>query len=372
MEEMLWFYARSILIIYPSFLLIIRIIFKKSILARIGYIMVTAVILATLATSTIEHLGWHKAIGIPIRITVIIAALYTLKNEIKILKDISNSLQEIADFDLSVKVNDEYLKRKDEFGLLASSLHKMATKLKGIVHKIQINSKQLSYTSEQLSSASQQISQGATEQASTTEEISSSIEELIATIESNTDKARHTNELSSKSAQMVNDAYEIFKKTILSINEIAGKVKIIADISQKTNMLALNAAVEAARAGHEGKGFAVVANEVKKLADNSKQALSSIEKITNSSLEVSHIAEDKFKNTVPGILKSAELVKDIAEASSEQLSGAELINSAIQQLTQVTNQNSVSAEEMSATSEELATRAQEMNNIISTFKVDKN
>ena len=364
------FYVRSVLIVYPLFLLVIRLIFKKSLLAKIGYLIITTVILSTISTSTIEYLGLHQAWGIPVRILITIAALMFLKKEILLLKNVSNILGKISDLDISVYVEEKYLNRNDEIGELAVSLNRMAGKLNDIVSRIQDNSKHLSYTSKQLASASQQISEGATEQAGTSEEISSSVEELIATIESNTEKAHSTNVLSSESAGKIKDAFEIFKKTIESINEIAGKVKVISDISQKTNMLALNAAVEAARAGQEGRGFAVVAKEVKKLADNSKQALNSIQKITHSSQEISQIAEDRFSHIVPDVLKSAELVNSISVASREQLSGAELINSALQELTQVTNRNSVSAEEMSATSEELAAQAGELKDIVSAFKVN--
>jgi len=371
MQDILMFYAKSVLIIYPLFLLTIRLIFKRSLLAKIGYIIITTVILSTTATSTIQYFGLPAALGIPVRITVIILALTFLRKEIQLLKTISTILDRISDLDISVYIEEKYIKRKDEIGQLARSLNKMTVKLNGIVQKIQKNSEHLLYTSRQLALASQQISEGATEQASTTEEISSSVEELIATIESNAEKANTTNDLSSESARKINDAFEIFKKTIGSINEIADKVKIIAEISQKTNMLALNAAVEAARAGQEGKGFAVVAKEVKKLADNSKKALTTIEKITHSSQEVSQIADEKFSDIVPDVLKSAELVSSISVASHEQLDGAGLINSAVQQLTQVTNQNSVSAEEMSATSEELAAQAGEMKEIVSAFKLNK-
>ena len=366
------FYGRVVLIIYPLFLLTVRLIFKKSLLAKIGYIIITTVILSTISTSTIEYFGLPAVVGIPIRITLIIVALTFLRKEIVLLKSISNILEKVSNFDISGYVDEKYLNRKDEIGQLAVSLNKMTGKLNEMVLKIQQNSNHLSYTSKQLASASQQISEGATEQASTTEEISSSVEELIATIESNAEKATDTNQISSNSASSINEAYDIFNKTINSINEIADKVKIISGISQQTNILALNAGVEAARAGQEGKGFAVVAKEVKKLADNSKTALGSIEKLTNSSKEVSHIAEDKFKKIVPDILKSADLVSSIAIASREQLSGAELINSAVQQLTKVTNQNSVSAEEMSATSEELAAQAMVLKDIVSAFKTDDN
>ena len=369
MQEIILFYVKSILVIYPLFLLIIRLIFKKSVLAKIGYIMISTVLLSTIATSSIEFMELPKIVGIPVRISIVIIALMFLKKEISLLKEISGILGKISNFDITVGIDDKYLKRTDEFGLLANSLNKMTDELNVIVHKIQKNANHLSYTSSQLASASEQISEGATEQASTSEEISSSVEELMATIESNAEKSIETNGITSNSAQKIDDAFEIFKKTILSINSIAEKVNIIAEISQKTNMLALNATIEAAKAGSEGRGFAVVAKEVKVLADNSKNALSTIKEISDSSLEVSHIADEKFQEIIPDILKSAELVSSITVASREQLSGAELINSAVQQLTQVTNQNSVSAEEMSASSEELAAQANEMKEIISAFKI---
>jgi len=369
MQEIILFYVKSILIIYPLFLLIIRLIFKKSLLAKIGYVMISTVILSTIATSTIEFMEFPKEIGIPIRIVIVVMALMFLRKEISLLKDISGILEKISDLNISVSIDEKYLKRKDEFGQLANSLHKMTNELNAIVHKIQRNANHLSYTSSQLASASEQISEGATEQASTSEEISSSVEELIATIESNADKSNETNSITSSSAQKIDDAFEIFKKTITSINSIADKVNIIAEISQKTNMLALNATIEAVKAGSEGQGFAVVAKEVKSLAENSKSALTIIKEISDSSLEVSHIADERFQEIIPNILKSAELVSSITVASKEQLSGAELINSAVQQLAQVTNQNSVSAEEMSASSEELASQANELKKIISTFKI---
>ncbi len=368
MNDIFAFYLKSVLLIYPLFLITIRLIFKRSLLTKIGHIIVTTVIASTIATKTLEYNGLPAVVGIPVRISIIITALIFLKKDISVLKTISSLLEKISNFDITVNIDDKLIKRNDEIGKLAFSLNMMAKEINKIVSLIKKNSEHLSYTSRQLASASQQISEGAAEQASTTEEISSSIEQLIATIESNAEKSKTTNKLSSQSAKNLNDSYNIFKKTIYSIDEISEKVKTIAEISQKTNMLALNAAVEAARAGQEGRGFAVVAQEVKRLADNSKLALTTIEKITKSSVDISHMAEEKFNNILPDILKSADLVSSITVSSHEQLSGAELINTAIQQLTQVTNQNSVSAEEMSATSEELAAQAEELEKIVTAFK----
>ncbi len=371
MTDKLTFFLKSFAIILPLFIILVKIIFKKSAIVKIGYILVITIFLTSIITSVINLYNLPQVIALPIRITIVISALLFLKKETKILKEMSDIIKSLSELDLSVSIDNKHLVRKDEYGLLANSLKKMTNELNIIIQKIQKNANHLSYSSSQLALASEQISEGATEQASTSEEISSSVEELIATIESNAEKSNETNNITSSSAQKIDVTFEIFKKTIASINSIADKVKIIAKISQKTNMLALNATIEAVKAGSEGRGFAVVAKEVKSLAENSKNALTTIKEISDSSLEVSHIADEKFQEIIPDILKSAELVSSITIASREQLSGAELINSAVQQLAQVTNQNSVSAEEMSASSEELAAQANELKEIISVFVLNK-
>lgn len=369
MKEIFIIYAKSIFIVLPIFLLTIRLIFKKSILTRIGYIIVVTVVLATIISSTLEIYKIPMIVGVVMRILIIIGAIFLLKKEISLLHNLNERLVEIANFNISETIDERYLKRKDEFGLLAQSLNKMEFELKNIVELIKENSDQLASTSTQLSSTSDQISSGVSEQAATTEQISSSIEEMIASIESNNITASKTNSIASKSAKDIEEAFEIFKETLNSVNNISEKITIITAISQETNLLSLNASIEAARAGSAGRGFAIVAQEVRKLADNSRTASTDISEITHSSQELSNYANEQFQKIIPDILKSADLVNKIATANSEQLSGTGLINTSVQQLASITNQNSVASEEMAATAEELASQAKDLKNIVSVFKL---
>jgi methyl-accepting chemotaxis protein len=152
------------------------------------------------------------------------------------------------------------------------------------------------------------------------------------------------------------------------MKEVAQKISIIEEIARKTDLLALNAAVEAARAGEHGKGFAVVASEVRKLAERSQTAAAEISRLTVEGVQTAESAGQLLTKLVPDIQKTAELVREIAAASSEQSTGATQVNKAIQQLDQVIQQNSTASEQMASTAQELASQAETLQSSIAFFK----
>ncbi len=275
--------------------------------------------------------------------------------------------QQVSKGDLTI----DFKAQKNHGGELDEALEAMVANLRSIATTIYNGAENVASASQQLSSASLQMSQGAQEQASASEEISSSMEEMAANIQQNTDNSRETEKIANKAVKDIQVSSQAVAETVDAITLIAEKIAIIEEIASKTDLLALNAAVEAARAGEHGKGFAVVAAEVRKLAEKSQKAAAEITEISGKTVKAAQESKSLLLNTLPDINKTAQLVQEIAASSLEQNTGAEQVNAAIQQLSQVTQGNATAAEEMSSNAEELNSQAEELKTAISYFNIDE-
>ncbi len=302
-----------------------------------------------------------------ISILFIIISAYLLSRSIsKPIENVVNAIKKISNKEINFQIKE---KRKDEIGTLYNSINEINTNFRDIILNINNTAIAVSNASDQLSSASQNIADRANEQAATTEEVATSIEEMLAMINLNSQNAEITGQSSEKSANEMKLSNEFFVKAINSVITISKKILIITEIANKIDILSINAAIEAAHAGEVGKGFSVVANEIRRLADKTKIASNEINKLSQDGQNISKIAGEKLKNVIPEIIKSAELVNKIVSAGKEQQIGAESVNISVQQLTEITNENSASAEEMSASAEELSAQAQQLKELISVFKI---
>ena len=236
-------------------------------------------------------------------------------------KEIQKLTNNIAKGDLSVEFNSE----KKLHGVYAD-VKKLSDKLRKMVSTIEHSAVAVLSASNQLASSSTQISQSAGEQASTSEEIASSMEQMVAMIESNTKMAEDTGKISSDSAKSISRSKQLIISSLESSAEISEKTEIISIIADKTDTLSINAAIEAAKAKEAGKGFAVVADEIRKLSDKTAAASTEIGKLSKTNRMYSKITSKQIEDVIPKIIKSSELVSDIAKASKEQQVGVSAIN----------------------------------------------
>lgn len=270
----------------------------------------------------------------------------------------------LADGDLELHVE-----TRSENDTLMRAFASMVERLTVIVREVQSGAENMAAGAQELSASSESLSQGASEQAASVEESSSSMDQISSSITQNSENARQTEALARKASEDAKDSGQAMADTVAAMRQIATKISIIEEIARQTDLLALNAAVEAARAGDHGRGFAVVAAEVRKLAERSQSAAAEINTLSASSLEVAERAGRLQEKLVPDILKTSELVQEIAASSHEQSIGVTQVNKGLQQLDQVVQQNASASEELASTAEELSSQAEQLVNTMAFFQL---
>ena len=290
-------------------------------------------------------------------------------------------LERIAARDLTARVDGRHA---GDHARLQQAVNATGEALQGALTQVAVAVQQVEASSAQIAASSQAVASGASEQASALEETGSSLETMSSRMEQAAGESQQAAGLAQQARLAASEGGQAIEQMTAAMDEIRaaaqGTSQIIKDINEiafQTNLLALNAAVEAARAGEAGRGFAVVAEEVRSLAQRSKEAATRTESLIKESVRQASAGEltarevrGKLVEIADGVSRVTDLVSEIAASAADQSAGLAQVNKAVAQMNAVTQQNAASSEESSSAAAELASRAEELAGLVASFTLE--
>jgi len=317
-------------------------------------------IIATQAEITTKNFNNSKIlmfIILAIDLILAIAATFIVAQEImKGLNTAIDHMKVIATGDFSVKLPKKYINRKDDFGELAQSMETMKSSIKTLIERIQSESKSI-YTViedvdknifgldkdiQKISETTETLAASMEETAASTEEMSASSHEIEIAVRTIAQRSQEGSEAAAKinnradsTKEKVIEAKEKTSNIIIEVGKklekaledakVVEHIGVLSDsimnITSQTNLLALNAAIEAARAGEAGKGFSVVADEIRKLAEQSKDTILKIQAVTNEVMgavgNLSESSRDLLNFVSNEVTADYEVFMDVGNKYSE-------------------------------------------------------
>ena len=302
------------------------------------------------------------------------------KEQEQVVSTLARSLKMLSEGDLTHKIEEEFT---GDYTQLRSDFNSAIETLNGTMKNIVGNAVGIQNGAREISQASDDMAKRTENQAAALEETAAALDEITATVQGSAKSADQANTVvtdtrneAEKSGEVVRKAVEAMDAIKDSSGEIEKIIGVIDEIAFQTNLLALNAGVEAARAGEAGRGFAVVASEVRALAQRSSDAAKDIKTLISASGKHVETGVDLVGQTgialekiVTSVAEVSTLVESIAGSAQEQSVALGEVNSAVNDMDRVTQQNAAMVEESTAAAHALTNEAQELTRLVRQFDI---
>ena len=303
-----------------------------------------------------------------------------LKEYIVYIEEISYALGEMANGNLQVELKQDYV---GEFRILKEGITNIVESMTAVLTNIKQSAGKVSTGADDLANVSQALAESTTNQAAAVEELTATSETVVEQVEANRIGAEkcakgteYVNTMMVANQEKMQKMTEAMDKINETSNKVVGIIQTIEEIADQTNLLSLNASIEAARAGEAGRGFAVVAGEIGKLADESSKAANntrdlisvSIEEIKKGNLIVKEV-KTSLQQVVDAVQGLNVITTESAKNAVLQAEHMKQISLGIEDISQGIQDNSEMAQQNSMTSEELASQATVLNELVQQFRL---
>ncbi len=311
-------------------------------------------------------------------------AIHMADNLSAIILDMGGIMEQMAggDYTAKSKVEEKYT---GDFIKMLEAMRGMRAQMTKTLFSIGEASNQVQAGSGDLAEASQSLAEGATEQASAVQELHATISDITSTMERSVVSAEDSYTKAQQYASEADNSREEMNTMMAAMERIndasmriGNIISEIESIAAQTNLLSLNASIEAARAGESGRGFAVVAGQIRELADQSAKAAVDTRQLIEGSIKevtegnrAAERASGSLQSVVDGIKSIAEFSRSLKVMIEEQAEAMRQAEVGVNQISEVVQSNAATAEEASATSEELSAQAVTLDGLVCQFKLNQ-